>query len=139
VLLRSRFDVLRNDREAGARLIIPDYKTCTSAAPEKVAKAVYDWGYHRSGAWYIDMAVGLGLHIDAVFVLVFQEKTPPYLITVVELDQTAVEIGRDLNRRAIDLYARCVADDNWPGYVADTDIQRVSLPAWAERRHFEEI
>lgn len=138
VLLRSRFDVLRNDIATGARLIIPDYKSCLSAEPGKVSKAVHDYGYHRSGAWYIDMAVGLNLHTDAVVILVFQEKTAPYLVTVVELDTTAIEIGRDLNRKAIDLYAKCVANDQWPGYADDQDIPRVSLPVWAERRHFEE-
>jgi hypothetical protein len=124
------------------RLIIPDYKTCHSAAPEKLAKAVYDFGYHQQGAWYIDAVKATcpaGQHPDfePAFVFVCQEKTPPYLVTVIEPDAMAVRIARHLNRQAIDLYAECVASGRWPGY--SDDVELVGLPGWVENRYLQEM
>lgn len=111
------------------RMIVADYKTSASADPASIRKSAYAYGYHQQHPWYIDGVETLGLAQDAAFVFVFQEKTAPYLVTVVQLDDDAVQRGRELNRRAINLYAQCVADDHWPGY--STDVVPISLPRWA--------
>jgi hypothetical protein len=122
----------------GGRMILPDYKTCHAADPEKLARAVYDHGYHQQAAWYLDVAHALGLAgPDAAFVFVCQEKTPPYLVTVVEPDAMALRIGRHLNRQAIDIYAACVASGWWPGY--SDDVELVGLPGWVENRYLQEM
>jgi len=127
VWLRSMLDWLPNPGDG--RLIVPDYKTAVSANPSEFAKAVANYKYHQQDAFYRDQILGLGLAEDVAFVFVVQEKTEPYLVTVVELDSEAVRIGRELNREAIDLYAQCVSSDHWPGY--SEDVERISLPAWA--------
>lgn len=120
------------------RAIIVDYKTTTSAAPEHLQRAIHAYGYHQQGAWYLDGAQALGLaDADAVVQLIFQEKTPPYLVNVVQLDAPAVRIGRALNRQALDVYRECVASGRWPGY-SDT-VEYVSLPTWVEAQHREEV
>ncbi|MGH3416472.1 MAG: PD-(D/E)XK nuclease-like domain-containing protein, partial [Actinocrinis sp.] len=121
------------DPDGPGRLIIPDYKTTKCAAPEKLPCSIHPYGYHQQSAWYQDGAAALGLSDDVAFVFVFQEKAPPYLVTVVELDALAVRIGRDLNRRAIDLYAECVRHDTWPGY--SDEVESVALPVWVERAY----
>ena len=116
------------------RLIVPDYKTTVCAAPSELPKTVHKYGYHQQHAWYVDGAQALDLgDQDTAFVFVFQEKTAPYLVTVVELDALALRIGRELNRRAIDLYAECQASGVWPGY--SDDVESVPLPAWVERAY----
>ncbi|AXH89436.1 PD-(D/E)XK nuclease-like domain-containing protein [Micromonospora aurantiaca] len=115
------------------RLIVPDYKTCLSAHPDAVAKAVHNHGYYQQAAWYLDGIAAVGLDEDAAFVFVFQEKTPPYLVTVVELDAVALIKGRELNRQALRLYADCTTTGLWPGYADAHDIALISLPAWATR------
>jgi hypothetical protein len=125
--LRARLDWL--PESVDGRMVLADYKTAVSAEPRSFAKAAANYGYHMQHAWYVDMVTGLGLADDVGFVFVVQEKTPPYLVTVVELDVEAVRIGRERNRRAIDLYASCLATDEWPGY--STDIELISLPKWA--------
>ncbi len=131
VLLRARLDWLPT--AVDGRMVLADYKTAVSAEPRSFAKAAANFGYHMQHAWYVDMVRGLGLADDVGFVFVVQEKTPPYVVTVVELDIEAVRIGRERNRRAIDLYASCAAADEWPGY--STDIELVSLPKWATYEH----
>jgi hypothetical protein len=131
IMRRARIDWLP-ERGTG-RLIASDYKTCHSADPDALAKAVHNFGYHQQADWYLDGIRNLGLgDEDAAFVFVCQEKNPPYLVTVIEVDAMALRIGAIRNRRAIDIYARCIAEDHWPGYA--TDIALVSLPPWAERQ-----
>ncbi|WP_176728421.1 PD-(D/E)XK nuclease-like domain-containing protein [Planobispora rosea] len=113
------------------RMVIPDYKTARSASPEHIQRVVYDYGYHQQADWYLDGVLGLGLASDAAFVFVCQEKTPPYLVTVVQIAPAALRSARDLNRQAIDIYARCVETGHWPGY--SDAIELISLPAWADR------
>lgn len=116
------------------RLIVPDYKTTTCAAPDELSKTVHKYGYHQQHAQYVDGAQALGLGgQDAAFVFVFQEKTAPYLVTVIELDALALRIGRDLNRQAIDLYAQCSRSGVWPGY--SDDVVLTPLPVWVERAY----
>jgi len=128
---RARFDFLPHVVE-GRRLIIPDYKTAVSAERDKFARAASDYGYHQQAAWYLDAIKALKGEEDAVFVFVVQEKTAPYLVNVIQLDHNAIAIGDLLNRRAINTYARCVAEDHWPGY--SDDVQLAQLPAYYERQ-----
>ncbi|MGW6395439.1 PD-(D/E)XK nuclease-like domain-containing protein [Streptomyces sp. NPDC055103] len=136
VMRRVRFDWLPHPR--GGRLIVPDYKTTADASPEAIARSVDSYGYHQQAAWYLDGVRALGLGDEqAAFLLVFQEKTAPYLITVVELDVEAMAIGAGRNRRALQVYAECVASGRWPGYVTDSQPLYLSLPPWAAKRDEE--
>ena len=130
---RGRVDFLRQP-DADGRLILADYKTCTSAAPDAVAKAVVNLGYHMQAAWYRDLVIGLGLARSAPFLFVFQEVEPPYLVHVVELDAPTLFMGDDLNRRALRIFAECTDRNQWPGYN-DDGITQVSAPTWAHRQH----
>src|SRR5690606_21262484 len=50
VWCRARLDWL--PEPGRGRLIIPDYKTCRSAAPGALAKAIAEHGYHQQDDWY---------------------------------------------------------------------------------------
>jgi PDDEXK-like domain of unknown function (DUF3799) len=113
----------------GGRLIVPDYKSCQSADPRSIAKSVASFGYHVQEAFYRDGLQALEVAEDVAFVFIFQEKTAPYLITVVQLDLEALRIGRVLTDRACQVFADCTATDTWPSYT--DDIETVSLPGWA--------
>jgi hypothetical protein len=122
---------------AGRRLIVADYKTCLSAAPDDLGRVISKLGYHVQATHYLDGVQALGLApAGAAFVFVFQEKTPPYLVTVVELTGVALDIGRHLNREARRTYRRCMETGRWPGYSDGIEI--VSLPAWVERAYMED-
>lgn len=129
VWLRSMLDWLPNS--GVGRMIVPDYKTCVSAAPERFRKAAADFGYHQQAAWYVGMVLALGLAEDAAFVFVCQEKTPPYLVSVFEPDAQALRVGRAMNREAIDIYAECESSGVWPGYSQEVEL--LSLPPWYVR------
>ncbi|MFF9639423.1 PD-(D/E)XK nuclease-like domain-containing protein [Streptomyces bacillaris] len=132
---RARFDWLPNP--GSGRLIIPDYKTCRSAEPSALRRAMDEYGYHQQADWYraAARAVDLGGE-DTAFVFVCQEKTAPYLITVFEPDMSALRIAARKNRRAITTFAKCTESGYWPGY--SDGIEYLSLPPYAERRDEEE-
>jgi hypothetical protein len=129
-MLRSRLDWLPNPGASG-RLIVPDYKTCHSAERDAFGKSAASFGYHLQAAWYLAGIRALGMDVDPAFVFVAQEKTPPYLVNVIELDMPAMEIGALLMRRAIDVFVECQKRDVWPGYA--DEVQTVSLPVWYQR------
>lgn len=137
VTCRARPDWLPNN--GGSRLYVPDFKTTVSADDESIAKHIHNYGYHQQAAWYLDgvRALGLGDH-EAVFLLVFQEKTPPYLVRAVQLPLMALKIAAAKNDRARRIFAECTATGEWPGYGADDRADFISLPPWAENRDSEE-
>lgn len=107
--------------------ILVDLKTTVNADPREFGKTAYNFGYHQSAAHYIDgVQKATGELLPFTFVLV--EKTAPYLVSVVTLDEVAVESGRALNERAKRIHAECTVSGNWPGYPTTEPIH---LPMWA--------
>lgn len=133
--LRTKYDWLP---EAGnGPMTVPDYKTAASAAPSKFTKSAFTYGYHIQAAWYVDTVKALGIADDVDFIFAVQEKDPPYLVSLIRLDDVALDIGRYEYRKAIDIYARCMETDTWPGY-ADA-VVTVNTPAWVQSRWLDDI
>ena len=128
---RSRIDWLRPEE-------IVDYKSARSVHPDYLQKAVNEYGYHQQDDFYRRGAIHLGITPrSCAFKFIFQEKNPPYLVTVAELDFPARVIGAELNDRALHAYAMGRATGHWPAYSEGTAF--ISLPNWVERKFAEEI
>ena len=107
--------------------LLIDLKTARDANPNEFGKTAHEYGYHQSAAHYIDgVKAATGEELPFLFVLV--EKTEPYLVSVVELDIEAVNLGRQLNDRAKRIYRECVESGKWHGYPGQTT---AFLPMWA--------
>lgn len=134
---RARPDWIPHRQDNG-RLIIADYKTARAVDPSALQRTVYEHGYHAQAAWYIDAVKALGLTGDQepAFIFVFQAKTPPYLVHLVELDFPALQLGAARNDRALQIYAECQRTGIWPGF--NDRITYLPLPAWAEKRDEQE-
>ena len=133
VMLRCRFDWLGTS-------ILVDYKSAASSDPNWFRRKAPEFGYHQQHAWYLDLARAAG-HPAEAFCFIVQMKDPPFLVTVVELVERAAQRGRDLNRRAVDLYARCATTGTWPGYIPDDQYASVDIPEWAytDIRHDDDL
>lgn len=123
----------RSAIRVGDRFIIVDYKSAKSVEPRALSKAMAEYGYHRQDAWYVDGVRTLGLDDDPAFVFVCQEKEPPYLVTVVELNAEARAIGARENRLARHMFRRCMETDTWPAYAEG--VISLGLPSWAVAAH----
>jgi PDDEXK-like domain of unknown function (DUF3799) len=124
---RARLDYM----VPGPRLIIVDYKSTPDASPAAIRKHVANFSYHMQAAQYIDGIRALGLDEDPAFLFVFQEKTAPYLITIADLDEPAIQAGRKRNAEACEIWRDCTETGIWPGY--SDEIELISLPPWALR------
>jgi len=136
IRLRARPDWITEAYDP-SRLWIVDYKTTVTARPDEFARKAADFGYHFQAAWYQNVARLLGLDANPRFVFIAQEKVAPYLVSVVEFDDEAIEEGGRLVRQAIDTYAHCLESGQWPGY--DEGITQMSLPPWKFQSELDEI
>lgn len=137
---RARLDWLPYPSRYGSnghvrRMIVADLKTCVSASPAAIAKAVANFGYHIQAPWYLDGVRALGLDNDPAFLFVFVETSAPYIVTVAQLHPETLAAGRRLGRIAIERYRDCTEAGKWPGYSPDRPggIETISLPPWALR------
>jgi hypothetical protein len=127
---RLRLDWLPNTLSSAGRLLLPDYKTVRSAEPSEIEKSINNYGYHMQGDWYIDGVLSMGLADTVAFLLVCQEKTAPYVVTVVQIHPDTLLAGHVLNEYAIETYLKCVNSGHWPGYAENVVLGR--LPGYAE-------
>lgn len=117
---KVRPDALRED-------LIVDLKTTVNADTNEFGKTAFNYGYFISAALYqqgVERVTGKKLP----FVFVNVEKTAPYLVSVTELDEDALDFGNMMIERATRIYKECMESGNWPGYPRRT-IAR--LPDWA--------
>lgn len=122
VLLRGRIDYLTEYR--GVPIAV-DYKTTASSAdPRSWRYEAKKYHYPMQDPWYREGLERITGDPHG-FVFVVQEKTAPYLVSVVELDDDAREVGTLRNLNARSLFADCHASGDWPAYPG---ITRISIP-----------
>lgn len=121
--------------------IATDYKTADRVDPESFPKSLANWGYHKQLAWYVEGCQAVGLDIPDTALLVTQMKTEPYLVVTYQISADDLGRGHEFNRKARDIYRRCVAEDHWPGFTdpsgrcSDTDVLPITLPTWEQYAH----
>lgn len=119
----------RPDLMAPGRMV--DLKTANDASDDGFARSAAEFGYQTQEWWYRRVRQIVTGEPDADFLFVVVEKSPPYLVNVIELDGLFAEIGRSQVDRALRLYAECSASGVWPGYErADGQPNVVGPPAW---------
>jgi PDDEXK-like domain of unknown function (DUF3799) len=131
---RAMIDHLPVRPKPGQRMVIVDYKTSDEVCPDdQMMRKVFNYGYHRQGATYLDGVLALGLADDAVIVFIFQQKSPPFLVTPVVLRPEWIRIGRVENRWALREFAECLESGVWPGYAPEGPVV-LDVPRWLEIR-----
>lgn len=131
VLCKGRADLL-SDRGP----VIVDYKTTRDASPEAFERAIYIYGYYVQGAMYLDGASALGDSRDH-FVIIAQEKGPPFCVGVYDLRPDALLKGADEYGSLLRQWARCVESGEWPGY--GDRVVPIGIPEWAARKIEERL
>lgn len=130
IWLRTMIDWLSPQRE-----IAWDYKTTgLSCAPHAIPALMLNGGWdvqaamHERGLNALDPA-GAGRR---KFRFVSQENTDPYALTIAELPEAVLTMGRKKLDRAIYLWRMCIASGRWPGYPSE--IVYPEYPGWAEAK-----
>ncbi len=135
VWLRARPDFRPNSILTKSKvMVVPDLKFVaeSNASPEGFERAINNFGYHQSAAFYMDGIKAVYRHYPTHWVHVVVEREAPHCVALYELPGEDIERGRALNRRAINLFADCLSKDKWPGYADEP--KPVGLPHWARSR-----
>jgi hypothetical protein len=116
--------------EVGGMPFIADLKSCADASEEGFSRACANYNYDIQAAWYLD---GINTVQEEVFyrdfLFIAVEKTPPYLVAVYRASEDMVSMGRQKIKPLVDLYAKCLKEDHWPGY--EDMVKDLYLPRWA--------
>lgn len=130
VLCRALIDWLHNDFAT-----IDDYKTTGVANPDQWTKrTLFDIGADVQAEFYsrgIEALTG----VRPEFRFVVQETEAPYQLSVIGLGPDVMALAKKKVDRALELWARCLRNDAWPGYP--TRVCWAELPAWEESRWLE--
>lgn len=134
VWLRARPDFRPNSIPAKRKVrVLADLKFVAPAhaSPSGFERAIHAFGYHQSAAFYFDGIKAVYGVEPTHWLNVVVEKEAPFTVSLYELPAEDIERGRILNRKAIDLFARCLSEGKWPGYADDPT--PCGLPHWARK------
>ncbi len=121
VLVKCKFDKLTTD------LLSVDLKTTQDL--RDFAKSVANYRYHVQAAFYADVFEWCtGLQLSG-FEFIAVEKDAPNASRIFVLDTPSIDYGRKLYRQALDVYAECLRNDEWPLPAGETEY--ITLPYWA--------
>lgn len=123
-LRKGRLDAIPSGGNA-----IVDLKSIRSVDDDTVRRAIVERRYFVQAAYYLDVARLCGIERD-VFVFIFVEKTPPYLVSVRPLDEFAENVGRKIYQADLALLRNCLETNQWPG--DPNDGSDVGLTSWAQ-------
>jgi len=103
-----------------------DLKTTANSAPHEFAKSIYNYRYHVQAAFYMDLTKA------ERFIFIAVEKEAPFNVELYELDNDAIERGRQEYLADIETLKKCKETNNFHGYTTDNKIHILSLPNWVK-------
>ena len=109
---------------------VTDLKTTTDARRPAFERRIWEMGYHRQGAWYLD---GLRARKVAIehYAIIAVESEPPYGSVVYRVTERALAAGWQEIEPLVELYSTCLELDQWPAYTEK--VEDIGLPAFAWR------
>lgn len=105
-------------RKIGDRILIVDFKTCSSAEYNAIQRDVSKYGYDLQAYMYCKgVSENLNVPMDKIdFMFVFICKEAPYMTNIMQADEFVIERGETLFREYIGTLKYCRETDNWYGY-----------------------
>lgn len=104
--------------------IIIDLKTTKDSSEEGFPWELGGWGYHRQGDHYMSGVAANNVGTEN-FVIIAQEKKPPYIVGIYLLDEDDLYLGHRENERIYEKYAECISTKIWK---EPSKIKNISLP-----------
>lgn len=134
---RSLVDWLLRPTKSGARVVY-DYKsTGLSVAPSNLSKLMGDAGWPVQGAMHERGLTVLEPQCAGRLIhrFVAQEQFPPYEVTISDLPESTMVMGRKLLGRAVSKWQHAMRTNRWAGYPRV--VQQPTYPEWQENRILE--
>lgn len=127
---------LRADHVLNAGNDMVDIKSTSNANPAWFKRQIPQQGYHLRAAWYLH-----GWEIAAEkrpkrYSFLCVEVKPPYLVSVIECEERALEAGELIRMECAARFADMLNKGDCPGYVdprtGRPTVHKVGLPGWYE-------
>lgn len=135
VWLRARPDFRSNTIVTGGTVRLDvdlKFMAPTHCSPDGFARAVSNFGFHQSAAFYADGMKHCHGHAPTNRLHIVVEKDAPHSVSLYELPAEDLARGRWLNRKAIRLFADCLSADRWPAYSDEPTL--CGLTGWARKQ-----
>jgi hypothetical protein len=126
---KARIDALPREDSMWSDCVV-DIKTTANGSPEEFRRSCFNFGYHIQAPHYLAAAE------RGRFIFIVVERDAPHCVAIYELDDDALELGRQDRDFLLGQWALCEAEeaaggpDAWPGFPCE-EIQELSLPGWA--------
>lgn len=111
-----------------------DYKTTENASPNVFQKNARGYWYHVQAAHYLELFKLAGKP-KKYFMVLAQEKSPPYASAVYVYNSAAIEKGLELRQHALKEIANCAETGVWPGY--SDGVVDLGLDSWGFEEKLE--
>lgn len=128
---KARIDALPRDQSIWGDCVV-DIKTTANASREEFRRSCFNFGYHIQAAHYLSATC------RRRFIFIVVERDAPHCVALYELDEDALNLGRDERESLLGQWALCEAEEAegglnaWPGFPVE--VQKLSLPGWAYSR-----
>ena len=109
--------------------VICDLKTTVNGSAEEFSKKSFSFGYHRAAAHYLEAWKQCGDDDRPDFLFVVVEKNAPHGVSVFQMCEASIALGRRELDRLLQVWQMCDEDGVWAGYP--THVQQLTLPAYA--------
>lgn len=107
--------------------MVVDLKSSRDAAPWRFKSDLYKGGYHIQAGMCAEAFWHIFKKKLENYIFVVVENTRPFCSAVYQLDESAIDKGRDEFKDLLFKYRDCLQNNDWPMYPT----QVVSLPAYA--------
>lgn len=101
-------------------LTVDDYKSGgVSVAPHTIGMRMVDQGWDIQGAMIergLDVLDPKGAG-RRTFRFIAQENSPPYALTVCQLSESVMTMGRKKLQAAVNIWRQCIETGDWPAYI----------------------
>ena len=129
VLRKCRTDAVSADGQ-----FVLDLKSTDDVSPAGFGRAIANFGYHVSAAWYLDILTGLyGDDAPTGFAFIAAQKSRPFDVAVHYLTERQLHLGRLKYQKYLRTLLHCMATNTWPG-VANGQFIEAAIPEWEMRQ-----
>lgn len=113
------------------QLLYVELKTTSNAGKDEFRRRIAQFEYHFSIAMYQEGIKRVFGENSSLVFLVVEDVT--YQVCLYTPDDEMLDVGRKRFRFAVDLLAKCLEKNYWPGYQDTLLVEDISLPPWATR------
>jgi hypothetical protein len=119
---------IKPDARCTSGFYIIDLKKTQDLSGDSFSRSCMTYGYYLQAAFYLDTASKIDGKEYTEFLIVAVEESAPYGCRMFQMDVSAINYGRHMYKKALQIIKECVKNNDWPCY--SKEIEFLSTPSW---------